>query len=297
MAVPYEAPGSGLPPLCKPRTAHSSLLRRALLNLRPLATALFLMDYVHLKLKPWQGEAGSHRHASPLRKRSCVHHKRWTTESPRSRHGSAPVEPPRLSTTAAKAIFKLLVSRKKVCMGRIPSLSVPPWPWLLLCGKGLPQLGTTALFFLTPLPSPTSPGKGFPQPGGGSGCSWFWEWVSGVHGVGIAHGCSPESDGSSSSEPPPLPLSAPAWIRGGKILPNFISHFDPRFLYTETFKTWPLRATATKKSMHLANRTQAGAAAGGCAGTGYPPRGCGSAASWATLHTHCTLTCPRQGWQ
>lgn len=95
-----------------PCRIHSSLLRRALLNLRPLATALFLMDYVHLKLKPWQGEAGSHRHAPPLRKRSCVHRERWTTESPRSRHGSAPVGPPRLSTAAAKAIFKLLVSRK-----------------------------------------------------------------------------------------------------------------------------------------------------------------------------------------
>lgn len=114
MAVPYGAPGSGLPPLCKPRAAHSSLLRRALLNLRPLATALVLMDYVHLKLKPWQGEAGSQRHAPPLRKRSCVHHEWWTTESPRSRHGSAPVGPPRLSTAAAKAVFKLLVSKKKV---------------------------------------------------------------------------------------------------------------------------------------------------------------------------------------
>lgn len=35
MAMLYGAPGSGLPALCKPRAAHSSLLRRALLNLRP----------------------------------------------------------------------------------------------------------------------------------------------------------------------------------------------------------------------------------------------------------------------
>lgn len=156
-------------------------------------------------------------------------------------------------------------------MGRIPSVSVPPWPWLFLHDKELPRQGITASFFLTPLPSPISPGKGFPQPGGGSGCSCFWERVSGVHGAGIAHGCSPKSDGSSSSEPPPLPLSAPARIRGGKILLNFISHFDPHFLYTETFKICPLRAATTKKSMRPANRTQAGAAAGGCAGTGYPP--------------------------
>lgn len=182
-------------------------------------------------------------------------------------------------------------------MGRTPSLSVPPWPWLLPRGKRLPRQGTTASFFLTPLPSPTSPGKGFPQPGGGSGCSWFWERVPGVHGVGMAHGCSPESDGSSSSEPPPLPLSAPTRIRGGKILPNLISHFDPRFLYTETFKTCPLRATTTKK-INAPSKPNPGRGCGwGMRRYRVPPRGCGSAASWATLHTHCTLTCPRQGWQ
>ena len=217
-----------------------------------LATALFLMDYVHLfKPKPWQDEAGSHWHASPLRKRNRVHHEWWTTKSPHSRHGSTPVGPPRLSTTAAKAIFKLLISRKEVCVRRIPSLPVTPSPWLLLHGKGLPQQGTTASLFLTPLPSPTSPGKGFLQPGGGSGCSCFWERVSGVLGVGIDHGCSPESGGSSSSssEPRLLPLSATARIQGRKIPPNFISHFDSHFLYVEMLKTCPLRAT-TKKNQH-----------------------------------------------
>lgn len=35
VARPYGAPGSGVPALCKPKAAHSSLLRRALLNLQP----------------------------------------------------------------------------------------------------------------------------------------------------------------------------------------------------------------------------------------------------------------------
>jgi len=43
-----------------------------------------------------------------------------------------------------------------------------------------------------------SPGKGFLQPGAGSGCSCFWEWILGAFGVGIVHGCWSESSDSSS---------------------------------------------------------------------------------------------------
>lgn len=161
------------------------------------------MDYTHLlKLKPWQDKVGSPWWASPLRKRSHVHHEWWTTGSPQSRHGGALVGPPRLSTTAAKAIFKLLISRKKVCMGRIPSLHVTPLPWFLLHGTGLPWQGTTASLFCTPLPSRASPGKGFLQPGGGSGCSCCRDQVSGVLGGEIAQGCSPESSGTSRTSKP-----------------------------------------------------------------------------------------------
>lgn len=55
------------------------------------------------------------------------------------------MRPPKLSTTAAKAIFKLLISRNGLCVWSTPRIPVTPSPWLLLHGKGLSLQGTLPL--------------------------------------------------------------------------------------------------------------------------------------------------------
>lgn len=133
--------------------ASGSLCRSA----SGLATTLFLTDCIHLlKPKPRQDEAGSPWCASPLRKRSRVHHKWWTTKSPHSRHGSAPVGPPRLSTTAVKATFKLLILRqtlrgedtKSPCY--TPAMALAAWKRAATAGNHcLPLPHTSALTHLS----------------------------------------------------------------------------------------------------------------------------------------------------
>lgn len=92
-----------------------------------------------------------------LSKRSLIHHEWQTTKSPHSRHRSTPVGPPKLSTTAAKAISKLLISRNEVCVEYTRShcydLAVAFAAW-----QRIDIAGNTS-----------SPGKGFLQPTGRSG--------------------------------------------------------------------------------------------------------------------------------